>query len=276
MKTAFVVKVLIFAFFFCTFFGFQLNAFADTANTNQAGVIIDTGKEVKTACITFQGDSITGAQALELANSQPVFQSYAGVGRAVCSLCGVGCPAGDSCLTCAGSMFWNYFRAPADQPTFTVSGIGAGSSRVKPGDVEGWKFGVGQKPPYISFNTICGIKTENTTESSMAASKDQMPGQDNFNDSQTGVGKSKNVSTDKVVTQSSSNTKVLGKTIDRNAETKQRDGSEDKVGADHSSAKGFGIAVAIAGLVIAGFLVLWHRMTWPSNKKNGESDTSLD
>ena len=114
------------------------NAFANTDEINQAAVVIDTGKEIKTACITFRGDSISGTQALELANAQPVFQSFSGNGSAVCSLCGVGCPSGNSCLTCMGSSFWNYFRAPKDSSKFSLSGAGAGVVRVKDGDVEGW------------------------------------------------------------------------------------------------------------------------------------------
>lgn len=138
------------------------SAFAVGDSENRAAVIIDTGNGApKTACISFQGDSISGAEALELANAQPVFQTFGGVGRAVCALCGVGCPPDDSCLTCAGSTFWNYYQSKWGSASFTLSGIGAGASRVRDGDVEGWKFGAGQKPPYLSYNTICGIEISN-------------------------------------------------------------------------------------------------------------------
>lgn len=137
---------------------------ADDAGSNKAGVVIDNGKEVKTVCIYFKGDSITGAQALELANADPIFQSFAGQGRAVCSLCGVGCPGDSTCLTCMGAKFWNYFNSPKGTNSFSLSGVGAGSSIVRNGDVQGWKFGVGQKPPYVGFNTICGIEIPEETK----------------------------------------------------------------------------------------------------------------
>jgi len=131
---------------------------ADEVVPNKAGVVIDTGTEVKTVCITFRGDSITGAQALELTNADPLFQTFPGVGKAVCSLCGVGCPGDSTCLTCMGAKFWNYYNAPKGSNKFSLSGVGAGSSLVRAGDVQGWKLGVGQKPPFISYNTICGIE----------------------------------------------------------------------------------------------------------------------
>ncbi len=224
-------------------------AYAETNTDNHAAVVIDTGEGVpKTACITFRGDSITGAEALELAQAQPVFQSFSGVGRAVCSLCGVGCPAGDSCLTCAGSTFWNYFRSTAGTASFTLSGVGAGASVVRNGDVEGWKFGVGQKPPYLSYNSICGIQISQGTSVSQKQTSHttvQLP----------------NKSTPRV-TQPTQPTEVpssvLGTTVTRQPRALKGEGKSTTKQSSHSP-EIFAALAIIVGLSAAGYFLYQSR-----------------
>lgn len=111
---------------------------AATGGPQRATVVVDTGSgPIWSACISFSG-TISGVDALELAKAQipglsPVYDIYAGQGRAVCRLRGVGNDPPD----CLGKSveYWGYFR------NGRYSSAGAGAVRVRDGDVEGWRWG---------------------------------------------------------------------------------------------------------------------------------------
>ncbi len=126
------------------------------AADHRAAVIIDTGAGVKKICIHFVEASISGLEALQRANATPVVQTFGGIGGAVCALCGRGCPAGNTCLTCGAPNYWAYFRAPAGASGFAYSRAGANSTTVHDGDVEGWRWGTGAPPGYIAVAQVCG------------------------------------------------------------------------------------------------------------------------
>ena len=137
---------------------------------HRAAVLVDTGTEVKSVCVRFREESISGIEALQRAAVDPVLQAFSGKGAAVCSLCGVGCPAGESCLTCnAEGRFWSYSRAPAGTTTLRTSGVGASSTTVRDGDVEGWRWGLGGAPPFVTVQQVCGETAATTTSSTGAA-----------------------------------------------------------------------------------------------------------
>ncbi len=129
---------------------------AAAASPHRAAVIVDTGGTVHRVVITFTEDSISGIEALQRAGGNPVVYVFGGQGGAVCRIYGVGRDAGPGCLGGADgdNRYWAYFRAPAGTSTFTYSSIGAGSARVHDGDVEGWKFGTGTAPAYVSLATL--------------------------------------------------------------------------------------------------------------------------
>ena len=111
---------------------------AASGGPQRATVVVDTGSgPVWSACISFAG-AISGVQALELAEAQipglaPVYDVYAGEGRAVCRLRGVGNDPPD----CLGKTvdYWGYFR------NGRYSSAGAGAVTVRDGDVEAWRWG---------------------------------------------------------------------------------------------------------------------------------------
>lgn len=123
---------------------------AQAAGAHRALVIVETGSTTYRQVVTFDGDSVTGLHALELAGANPVVYSYAGQGGAVCRLFGVGRDAGPNCLGGADgdNRYWGYFRAPSGTSSFTYSRAGAGSVQVHDGDVEGWKFATGEAPSW--------------------------------------------------------------------------------------------------------------------------------
>jgi hypothetical protein len=125
-------------------------------STHHAAVIVDTGGDVHKVVISFTEDSISGIDALQRAGGGPVVYTFGGQGGAVCRIFGVGRDAGPGCLggQDGDNRYWAYFRAPAGSGKFTYSSIGGGASRVHDGDVEGWKFGTGTAPAYVSLASL--------------------------------------------------------------------------------------------------------------------------
>lgn len=143
---------------------------------HRAAVIVETGTETRRVVIEFTEDSITGIEALRRAGAEPVVYSFSGVGGAVCRLFGVGRDSGADCLGGTGgdSRYWAYFRAASGASSFQYSRVGAGSTTVRNGDVEGWRFGTGAAPAYVSVATLRGdepIATTSTTSTLAPPSK---------------------------------------------------------------------------------------------------------
>ncbi len=137
---------------------------------HRAAVIVETGSGTNRVVIEFTEDSITGIEALRRAGAEPVVYSYSGVGGAVCRLFGVGRDSGADCLGGAGgdARYWAYYRSPSGTSSFKYSNVGAGSTTVRDGDVEGWRFGTGGAPAFVSISTILGVETSTTTSTTAA------------------------------------------------------------------------------------------------------------
>jgi hypothetical protein len=127
------------------------------AADSRAVVVVDTGGGVHRTVVSFSG-SITGLQALQLAGANPATYGYAGQGAAVCALDGVGHEASQG--ACLGTLddprYWAYFRSPAGSSGWSYSRSCACTTAVHDGDVEGWRYGTGQSPPYSSFCSVAG------------------------------------------------------------------------------------------------------------------------
>ena len=133
---------------------------------NRAAVIVNTGETVKRICVRFTEDSITGKEALERAGVDPVFHGMGGRGAAVCALCGTGCEAGDSCLTCdPEGRYWAYWRSDDGGP-YQYSNAGVSNTIVTDGDVEGWQWGTGQAPPGAVVAEVCGEEPSPASDAS--------------------------------------------------------------------------------------------------------------
>jgi hypothetical protein len=144
-------------------------------------VIIDTGATVKHVCIRFTADSISGKDALDLANQvdrsvQPVYRDYGSLGAFVCALCGTGNPQSD-CTGQQSGKYWAYDRAPSGSSTFAGSSMGVSSTEVHDGDVEGWYWGKGGAPPYESVDQVCGTLTTDGTFTPTSVSRNGGPPQ---------------------------------------------------------------------------------------------------
>jgi hypothetical protein len=117
---------------------------ADTATTT-AVIVIDTGSSAGAITVDV-GSGMSGLAALQrVANVTTL--SFAGNGGAVCAIDGVGNDATQSaCLVGPNSQYWAYFHSSGGAGAWTYSPVGAGSFTVHGGDVEGWRYGTGQKP----------------------------------------------------------------------------------------------------------------------------------
>ena len=118
---------------------------AHASGGSTAVVVIDTGANVRSAVIHFDG-SITGIEALELAGANPATYGFQGQGAAVCALDGVGNPADQSCLVGPNSEYWAYYVARGGASSWTYSRGCACTTMVGDGDVEGWRYGTGAAP----------------------------------------------------------------------------------------------------------------------------------
>ena len=122
----------------------------------RAVVVVEPGPGAVTIC--FDG-SISGLDALQLAVGAGNVTTYgfAGQGAAVCAINGVGNPADQSsCLVGPGSQYWAYYRAAPGAGAWTYSRGGASSTTVTDGSVEGWRYGTGGAPGFVSFCSVVG------------------------------------------------------------------------------------------------------------------------
>lgn len=132
---------------------------------DSAALVVDLGDEggVLRYCVNLPDGSVTGAELIQLAGQQHGLDHRIDPGGGVCRLAGVGPASGD----CFGDYpyFWGYWRGDANGG-WTWSSLGAGSTSVEPGDVEGWAWGTGQdgsshpKPPQTTYTSVCGGPSE--------------------------------------------------------------------------------------------------------------------
>ena len=119
----------------------------------RAVVVVEPGPGAVPIC--FSG-AISGLDALQLAGANPLTYGFAGQGAAVCQLFGVGNPADSSCLIGPGGQYWAYYRAAPGAGGWTYSRGGASASTVVDGSVEGWRYGTGAAPGFVSFCAVVG------------------------------------------------------------------------------------------------------------------------
>ena len=127
--------------------------------TARAALVIDGGPTTERYCVTLDSEAVSGIHLLELAARQHGLVYELGYGgQAVCMLAGVG-PTGGDCFA-EDPLFWGYFRG-SSSGRWSWSSIGAGSTVVEDGDVEGWSWGSGEgaadhpAPPVTPLDAVC-------------------------------------------------------------------------------------------------------------------------
>jgi hypothetical protein len=105
---------------------------------NEATVIVGLGQnDVAARPITFAAASVSGLEALRLTGLAVITTDFGGGFIGICSIEGVGCPA-VNCF-CDPNRFWNY--SYWDGSTWQGYPVGATSSSVTNGGIEGWAWG---------------------------------------------------------------------------------------------------------------------------------------
>jgi hypothetical protein len=116
---------------------------ADSSTT--AVIVIDTGAGARAATLDV-GTGMSGLAALQRVASVTTY-GFGGVGGAVCAIDGVGNEATQSaCLVGPDGAYWAYFHSVGGAGSWSYSAAGAGSFILHGGDVDGWRYGTGQKP----------------------------------------------------------------------------------------------------------------------------------
>lgn len=132
----------------------------------EAGIVIQIGDEVQTHCVAFDGESITGDEALRAAGH--TFEQFGGATRTLCAIDDVGCfdpssyrscfcecPGGPDCT------YWAFFERPYGSDRWTYSPKAFHDAELRDGDMHAYKWGEGgpnsaPAPIEITFEEVCG------------------------------------------------------------------------------------------------------------------------
>lgn len=131
----------------------------------EAGLVVQDGDVVRSYCIPFTGDGITGQQMLT-AVGLTAGTFGGGSGLAVCSIGQRGCLDASSFATCfcqcqgGDCTYWAFFTRQY-QKNWVYSSLAFNLVRAKDGDVHGWKWGTGgpnnaPAPQDLTFEQVCG------------------------------------------------------------------------------------------------------------------------
>lgn len=151
-------------------------AVACASEADRAALVVDTGEDAYTYCVMLSDDSVSGLELIQLANEQHGLQyRFGDGGQAVCMLANVGAEGDD----CFGKYpdFWGYWRGNGSGD-WEWSSVGAGSTVVSDGDVEGWSWGRGQDgsthppPPATEFDDVCTPQAPPREEANDSRSSD--------------------------------------------------------------------------------------------------------
>ncbi len=130
---------------------------AQAAAVHRASLVVTFGSAKPTVrfCIEFTETSISGLELLQRSGLR-VVTSGGGLGAAVCAIDGVGSTDASSYSTCLGQgSYWAYSQYVGG--AWRLSPVGASSSVVSDGAVEGWAYGNNAKPD--APGTICPTAT---------------------------------------------------------------------------------------------------------------------
>ena len=106
-----------------------------------------------TRCVAFAEDQITGLQLLERSGVQYEAQSFGSVGSAICQLDREPSSVPSGCF--GSGPYWQYFHHRGGG--WQTSTLGAGSSPLRDGDMDGWRYasGANQAPASVAFASVC-------------------------------------------------------------------------------------------------------------------------
>ncbi|TMF11942.1 MAG: hypothetical protein E6I37_08055 [Chloroflexi bacterium] len=136
---------------------------AHAAIHHAALVIQHASGSVITRCVAFAEDQITGLQLVERSGVQYDAQGFGSMGSAMCQLDREPSTVPPGCF--GSGPYWQYFHRRGG--SWQTSALGASSSTLHDGDVDGWRYAVGanQAPGIAAFASICGAPAPSTAAS---------------------------------------------------------------------------------------------------------------
>ena len=131
---------------------------AHAALHHAALVVEHSSGRVITRCVGFVEDQISGLQLIQRSGVEYQAQTFGSMGSAICQLDNEPSPVPSDCF--GSGPYWQYSRRQA--AGWQPSAVGASSSRVHDGDMDGWRYaaGSGQAPPNIAFAGVCSAPAE--------------------------------------------------------------------------------------------------------------------
>ena len=132
---------------------------AQEGRLNGAGLVVRHGDGTLIyAYVEFHGDSIGGEELLLRSGLDIVVTPFGGLGAAVCSIGGEGCPADDCFCQSYGSpsLFWRYFgwNGSGWEPLLH----GPTGRTLRDGDIDGWSWSGGEAGlPVVTIDEIAAI-----------------------------------------------------------------------------------------------------------------------
>ncbi len=121
---------------------------------HRTGLVVDDGEEVRTVCLRFEEETITGEDLLERSGLELELAYFGTLGAAVCAIGDVGCQAED--CHCEPS-YWSYWvHEPEAEDGWVSSSVGATAREIRDGDLDARVWGDGRRrPPAIDLDTVC-------------------------------------------------------------------------------------------------------------------------
>lgn len=158
LRTSLILSVLLFVCLPCSTLA---------EGPHRAGlIVVYAPNNVYSTCVTFSEPELTGAELLRRAGLRVVGSASPGMGEAICKIENTGCdfPAEDCFCQCSGApcTYWSYWYW--EKGTWVYSGKGAGSRKVRDGDIDAWVWGDGKvKPPMPNFGSCVSLAVRTPT-----------------------------------------------------------------------------------------------------------------
>ncbi len=130
--------------------------------SNRAAVVVRfDGERQESRCVAFEEPEISGLELLRRSGLNLELDA-ASMGSLLCGIEGTGCPSNDCLCQCKGGdscVYWSYWRQLDEG--WIYAQVGATSTKISDGDVDGWSWGPGTianaiEPASIPFDDVCG------------------------------------------------------------------------------------------------------------------------
>lgn len=136
-----------------------------------AGIVVQfENGEVVNKCVQFNEGSLSGIEMLDRAGFDTKVDASNAMGVAVCKIGKEGCnyPNKSCFCNCQGAecKYWSYWQLI--DGAWKYSDTAASNTKIKNGDVEGWRYGVGTTdsappPQLMTFEQVCVLPTDTPT-----------------------------------------------------------------------------------------------------------------